>query len=83
MPSTQQVAHARAQLLRFVRVSALALVVQLLAAGGTWPGWSGLWSLLAGAAEAGLRQVLPVRPLPGRIDSVLSPPSGPPPGSGG
>ena len=72
----EQAAHVQAQVLRFVRVSVLALVVQLLASGGTWPGWAGLWSLGAGALETGLRQVLPVKPLPA-VEAVLKPPSPP------
>lgn len=56
-------AHLKAQLLRFARVSALAFLTALPADGGSIS-WSSLWALAAGAAEAGLRQLLPVKPLP-------------------
>jgi hypothetical protein len=67
-------AHVRAQILRFARVSAYALIAQLLLTGFAWPGWAGLWSLVLGAAETGLRQALPVKPLP----RVASEPAAPP-----
>lgn len=67
-------AHLRAQALRFVRVTAYALLAQLTLTGGTWPGWAGLWSLLPGALETGLRQVLPVKAIPA---ATPLPPTGP------
>lgn len=69
--------HVQAQALRFVRVSAYALVAQLLLTGFAWPGWAGLWSLVPGALETGLRQALPVKPLP-RIAAEQAPPTQPP-----
>lgn len=69
-------AHVKAQLLRFVRTSGLAFVSAFLMTGGRWPGWAGLWALLAGAGETGLRELLPVKPIPS-VSSVLAPP-GPP-----
>lgn len=56
-------AHLKAQALRFLRVSALAFLTALPVDGGN-VSWSSLWALAAGAAETGLRQLLPVRPLP-------------------
>jgi hypothetical protein len=56
-------AHAKAQAVRFARVAALALLAQLLLTGFVWPGWAGLWSLLIGAAEVGLREMRPVKPI--------------------
>jgi len=57
------IAHAKAQLLRFVRTSALTFVASLFMTGGH-VGWSSLWAMLAGAGETGLREVLPVAPVP-------------------
>jgi len=48
--------HLPAQAWRLARVFALTLGAQLLATGGRITGWSGLWSLLAGAAESAYRQ---------------------------
>jgi hypothetical protein len=76
--TSEQVAHRRAQLLRFARMTGYALAVQLLAFGGNWPGWAAVWSLLPAAAETALRQALPVKPLP-TTGSVLAP-TVPPPG---
>lgn len=56
-------AHLKAQALRFVRTSGLAFVALLLATGGH-VGWSSLWAMLVGAAETGLRELIPVAPLP-------------------
>ncbi len=69
-------AHVKAQLLRFLRVSGYAFVAQVLATGGL-VGWSSLWSLAFGAAEAGLRQLLPVKPIPA-VAAVLADPPAPP-----
>jgi len=67
--------HAKAQVLRFLRVLGYALAVQ--AAGlQHWPGWAGLWALAPAAGETVLRELLPVRPLPA-ISSVLAPAAGP------
>ncbi len=63
--------HAREQVLRFVRVSALALVVQVAASGGR-VSWPSLWALAAGTAEAALRQACPTAPVE-RVTSVLEP----------
>lgn len=63
-------AHLKAQALRFVRVSALAFVAGLLTTGGK-VSWSSLWALVAGAAETGLRQLLPVKPIPA-VSTVLA-----------
>lgn len=74
-------AHVQAQALRFLRVSGYALVAQLLLTGFEWPGWAGLWSLVPGALETGLRQVLPVKTIP-RVTSEPAVPVPPaPPGS--
>jgi hypothetical protein len=54
-------AHLKAQALRFGRVSGYAFVVALMATGGHVT-WATLWSIAAGAAEAGLRQLMPVEP---------------------
>lgn len=62
--------HTRAQLLRFARVSALAFVAGLLTTGGK-VSWASLWALAAGAAETGLRQLLPVKALPA-VTAVLA-----------
>jgi hypothetical protein len=56
-------AHLQAQLLRFARATVYAFVAALLAAGGHVSGWDAL-ALLAGAAEAGLRQLFPTEPKP-------------------
>lgn len=73
-------AHVRSQVLRFVRVSVLAFAASLPADGGR-VSWSSLWALAAGAAETGLRQLLPVKPLPA-VASVpvmsAEPPQAPP-----
>ncbi len=63
-------AHLKAQALRFVRTSGLAFVAMLLATGGH-VGWSSLWAMLAGAGETGLRQLMPVKPIPA-VDAVLA-----------
>lgn len=65
-------AHLKAQALRFVRVSVLAFAAGLLASDGQLS-WPSLWALAAGAAEAGLRQAFPVRPVPS-VTSVFAPP---------
>lgn len=62
--------HARAQLLRFARVSALAFAAGLLTTGGK-VSWASLWALAAGAAETSLRQLLPVKPIP-TVSAVLA-----------
>lgn len=56
-------AHLKAQLLRFVRTSGLALAASLLATDGH-VSWSSLWVLIVGAGEVGLRELIPVAPLP-------------------
>lgn len=68
-------AHAKAQALRFVRISVLAFFSALPATGGK-VSWASLFALGAGALETGLREMVPVKPLP-TVDSVLAPPHGP------
>lgn len=68
-------AHLKAQALRFVRTSGLAFVALLLATGGH-VGWSSLWAMLVGAAETGLRELMPVESKP-TVTAVLADP--PPP----
>lgn len=63
-------AHLKAQLLRFARISVLAFVTALPATGGK-VSWASLFALLAGAAEAGLRQVIPVKEVP-TVTAVLA-----------
>lgn len=55
--------HLKAQALRFARVTGYAFVAALLATGGNIRWWDVL-TLLAGAAEAGLRQLAPTAPVP-------------------
>lgn len=55
--------HAKAQLLRFARISGLAFLAALPATGGRIS-WSSLFALAAGAAETGLRELQPTAPLP-------------------
>lgn len=69
--------HVQSQSLRFVRISALAFVTQYLAMNGHIPGWWSLWSVAAGAAEVGIRQVYPTKPIRS-VTSVLAPPPGVP-----
>lgn len=75
-------AHATAQVLRFARATAYAFVPAFLATGGHLRWWD-LLTLLAGAAEAGLRQVFPVTPIPA-VSAVLADPpaAAPPPAKG-
>ena len=84
-------AHLKAQALRFIRISALAFLTALPVDGGKVT-WASLFALAAGAAEAALRQVLPVKPIPA-VSAVLAdaeevvapsqtPPADPAPGSG-
>lgn len=68
-------AHLKAQALRFVRTSGLAFIAMLLATGGH-VGWSSLWAMLVGAVETGLRQLMPVAPLP-TVTAVLADPPAP------
>lgn len=68
-------AHLKAQALRFVRTSGLAFVALLLATGGH-VGWSSLWAMLVGAAETGLRELMPVESKP-TVTAVLADPSQP------
>lgn len=63
-------AHVKAQALRFARATGYAFVAAFLATGGHVRWWD-LLTLLAGAAEAGLRQVLPVKPIPA-VSAVLA-----------
>lgn len=65
-------AHVKAQALRFLRVSALAFVAALFQTGGRF-GWASLWAMIAGAGETGLRQLLPVKPVP-TVSAVLADP---------
>lgn len=67
--------HARSQILRFLRVSAMAFVASLFTTGGKI-GWSSLWAMVAGAGETGLRQVWPVKPVL-QVSSVLADPEPP------
>lgn len=53
-------AHLKAQLLRFARTTGYAFAGALFATGGHVKWWDAL-SLLAGAAETGLRQVFKVK----------------------
>lgn len=73
-------AHVQAQVLRFLRVSALAFLASLPADGADVK-WSSLWALAAGAAETALRQLLPVKLIPS-VASVpvmsAEPPQAPP-----
>jgi hypothetical protein len=55
--------HLKSQVLRFLRTSGLALVA-ILAADGWHVNASNLWAILVGAAETGLRELIPVAPLP-------------------
>ena len=64
--------HVKAQLLRFARVSALAFVAALFQTGGRF-GWASLWAMISGAGETGLRQLLPVKPVP-TVTAVLADP---------
>lgn len=72
-------AHVRSQVLRFVRVSVLAFLTSLPVDGGS-VSWSSLWALAAGAAETGLRQLLPVKPLPAvaSVPAAAAPAAQPP-----
>lgn len=87
--------HFEAQVLRFARITALALAGQLLVL-GHWPGWAGLWAMAVGAGETALREAYPTVRLPDRITSALdgtatagptgmaqNPPGGSPGGGGG
>lgn len=69
--------HAQAQAWRFVRVSGLAFLAAMATTGGKLT-WSSLWALGAGALETGLRQMLPVNPIPA-VSSVLAPAAAPSP----
>jgi hypothetical protein len=71
-------AHAKAQALRFARSSGYAFVAAFLATGGHLSWWQ-LLSLAAGALETGLREVLPVAPLPTATAAPADPPE--PPGA--
>lgn len=68
--STLLTPHVKAQILRFVRVSALAFLASLPLTGGKIS-WSSLWALGAGAFETGLRQLLPVKEIPA-VTAVLA-----------
>jgi hypothetical protein len=70
-------AHLRAQALRFARISVYALLAQLALTGFSWPGWAGLWALVPGALETGLRQMMPTKPIPA-VTAVLAAPPEPP-----
>jgi hypothetical protein len=69
-------AHLTAQLLRFVRTTGLAFAASLLATGGQ-VSWSSLWVLLVGAGETGLRELVPVAPVP-TVTSEPAPPGAAP-----
>lgn len=69
-------AHLKAQLLRFVRATGYAFIAALLATGGNLRWWD-LLTLLAGAAEAGLRQVFQVQEV-ATVTTVPAPPGGAP-----
>ena len=56
--------HLPDQALRFARIFAYTLAAQLLSSGGRITGWSGLWSLLAAAAETAFRQWRKTMPVP-------------------
>lgn len=65
-------AHQKAQLLRFARATGYAFLAALLATGGHVRWWD-LLTLLAGAAETGLRQLAPTAPVPA-VTAVSAPP---------
>jgi hypothetical protein len=67
-------AHLKAQLLRFARATGYAFIAALLATGGNLSWWD-LLTLLAGATEAGLRQVFQVQEV-ASVTSVPAPPGG-------
>jgi hypothetical protein len=70
-------AHVRAQVLRFARMTGLALGTAFMAQGGTLPlTWRSLWVLLPGTAEVLLRELVPVSPLP-TVTAVPTPPGEP------
>jgi len=66
--------HLKAQLLRFLRATGYAFIAALLATGGNLRWWD-LLTLLAGAAEAGLRQVFQVQEV-ASVTAVPAPPGG-------
>lgn len=56
--------HARAQLLRFARLTVAALLGEYWRTGGNLPmTWSTLWVLAPGAVETVLREVKRVKPV--------------------
>ena len=56
--------HWPAQAWRLGRVFMYTLGAQLIASSGHITGWSGLWSLLAGATESAYRQWRKTMPVP-------------------
>lgn len=79
MASAAVAAHRRAQVLRFLRITALAFVPLLAGTGVRWPGWAAAWPLLAGAAEVVMRQYLPVKAIPAHMPPAMPSPPGPSP----
>jgi hypothetical protein len=78
-------AHAKAQLLRFGRLTVAAAFAEYLRQGGHLPlTWSTAWVLLPGTAETVLRQVRKVKSVPAEpwVTSVpaatVEPPGGTP-----
>ena len=62
------VGHLTTQVLRFVRVTALAAAAQLVTTGTSDIGWKALAALLAGAAETAVRTVWPTVP----VDTIVA-----------
>lgn len=71
-------AHLKAQALRFARATGYAFIAALLATGGNLRWWD-LLTLLAGAAETGLRQVFRVQEV-AQVTAVPAPPGARPGG---
>lgn len=65
-------AHLKAQLARFARTFALSLLTAYVAAGEQLD-WRSLIALVPPAVETGLRQLVPVAPVPA-VTSVPAPP---------
>lgn len=68
-------AHAKAQLARFVRTFALALLTAYVAAGDRLD-WRSLIALIPPAAEVALRELMPVAPVPA-VSVEPAPPESP------
>lgn len=70
-------AHAKAQVLRFLRATGYAFIAALAATGGNVRWWDVL-TLLAGAAETSLRQVFQVEGKPFVASQPARPTEAPP-----